>query len=166
MLGPAFSDRLAEAESTRARLDRLDPEGLALTDAAIELAKDNFGLAVERLARSLDIGLEEGKSPFFEDLLRLLRLSEARGYGERLVEWFKASGNAERYAPVFAAFVAYVRGERFLLDVNPEVRAPARKLFDLLSAARRYAAAGRTAEPPRKVRARPRKKSRARARGG
>ena len=51
-----------------------------------------------------------------------------------LSNWFEASSFDIKYAPVHAAFVAYVRGERFLRDVNPEVRRPAQDFYDKLSA--------------------------------
>ena len=68
-----------------------------------------------------------------------MRLAERHGHGEKLIAWFETSGNAERYAPAYNAFVAFVRGERFLLDVNPEVRTSAQQLFDKLAAPRRHA---------------------------
>jgi hypothetical protein len=67
--------------------------------------------------------------------------------------WFEASGFDIKYAPVHAAFVAYVRGERFLRDVNPEVRRPAQAFYDKLSAPRRHAR-GETADKPKRGRKR------------
>jgi hypothetical protein len=96
--------------------------------------------------------LEADGSPFFEDLLRLLRLAAARGFGERLLEWFKESGNADRYAPVYGALVAKVRGEQYLRDLNPEVRRFAEKFYDFLSRPKKE-------EPPAK---KPRRSTRSR----
>lgn len=126
-------DRATEAEPLIAELSSLAPEGRALLDAGREIAADNFGSGVAYLGKALDTQLEDGKSPFFEDLLRLLRLAAARGFGERLLDWFKESGNADRYAPVYGAFVAKVRGEQYLRDLNPEVRRFAEKFYDFLS---------------------------------
>ena len=67
--------------------------------------------------------------------------------------WFEAGGFDIKYAPVHAAFVAYVRGERFLRDVNPEVRRPAQDFYDKLSAPRRHAG-GEPAGKPKRVRKR------------
>lgn len=131
------------AQEERAALGDGDAAALALIDAGIAFAADNFGVATGHLDAALADGLEEdGADPFgtFDDLLRVLRLAEMRGYGEKLIGWFGDSGHADRYAPVFAAFVALVRGERFLLDVNPEVRRPAQQIFERLSAPRRHAA--------------------------
>ncbi|CAO3460206.1 hypothetical protein [Azospirillum argentinense] len=135
-----MTGRIAEAEELRARLSGLAPAGLALLDAAFALAADNFGSAMERLDTALAAGLEsEDGASFFDDLLRLLRLAEARGYGEKLIGWFETSGNADRYAPVHAALVAFIRGEVLLLDVNPEVRRPAQDIYNRLTAPRRAA---------------------------
>jgi tetratricopeptide (TPR) repeat protein len=128
--------RAAEARTLRTKLDNLPFVGLALLDAGIELAGDNFGSAVEHLGKALEGALNQAEADFFDDLLRFLRLAEARGYGERLIAWFEATANADKYAPVHAAFVAYVRGERLLLDVSPEVRRPARDIFNRLTAQR------------------------------
>ena len=123
----------------------LTPSRHSLLDAGLKLAKDNFGSATEPLGEALTLGLETPDVDFFDDLLRLLRLAEARGHGERLIGWFEASGFDIKYAPVHAAFVAYVRGERFLRDVNPEVRRPAHGFYDKLSAPRRHAGGGEPA---------------------
>jgi tetratricopeptide (TPR) repeat protein len=134
-----MTDRADEARTLRAKTNDLGSVGTALLDAGLELASDNFGSSVEHVGKALNAGLNAIEAGFFDDLLRFLRLAEARGYGDRLVAWFESSGNADKYAPIHAAFVAYVRGERFLLDVNPEVRRPARDIFVKLTAPRRNA---------------------------
>ena len=149
--------RPAEARAYRAELTDLAPIGLALLDAGIALATDNFGAAVDHLGVALDDDLRPESSNFFDDLLRFLRLVHSAGYGEKLIAWFETSGNADRYAPIHAAFIAYVRGERFLLDVNPEVRRPARMLFDRLDRPRKHAEGGDPApvrKPARRARRR------------
>ncbi len=155
-----LTGRLAEAVPLRAGLGELDPLGLNLLDAGIALAGDNFGAAMEFLARALDIGFEGDGHGFFDDLLRFLRLAEMRGYGDKLLGWFADSGWAERLAPVQAAFRAYVLGERFLNDVSPEVRGPARAIYDRLDAPRRRQAerAAVPAKPEPKRRGRPKKR--------
>ena len=125
--------RATEADPLIAGLTKRYPAARELLDAGREFAADNFGLGVKHLAEALDLQLEAGVSPSFEDLLRLLRLAVARGHGERLIAWFEESGNADRYAPVHGALVAKVRGEQFLRDLNPEVRKIAEKLYAFLS---------------------------------
>jgi tetratricopeptide (TPR) repeat protein len=155
------TERRAEATDLRAKLDGLAPVGRALLDAALELTADNFGTAMQHLGGALADDVVALNSTFFDDLLRLLRVAVAHGDGEKLIAWFEESGHAERQAPVYAALVAFVRGERFLRDVNPEVRGPARKIFDWLTSQRRYQE--RTPEPPtpKRRRGRPSKRRQA-----
>ncbi|WP_298367862.1 hypothetical protein [Azospirillum sp.] len=152
-----LTGRTAEAQALRASLEALPPSGLALLDAAIELAQDNFGTATAHLTAALDGGLEHGTMDFSDDLERLLRLADQTGYGERLLGWFEASGAADRVAPVYAAFKAYVRGEAMLLDVNPEVGRPARVIYDRLDAPRRRQRPAAPPSKPKRPRGRPRK---------
>ncbi len=150
------SDRSAEAVTVRALLDGLHPVGLALLDAAFELLADNFGAATRHLDAALAGDQQQLNSTFSDDLLRLLRIAETRGFGEKLIAWFVESGQAEQRAPIYASFVAYVRGERFLLDFSPEVRKPAERIFRLLSSRRKDKQAEtpapkrRRGRPPRK----------------
>ena len=133
--------RTEDAREQRAALGDLEPVGAALLDAGLALLNDNFGTASEHLAAALLGDLKTGDADFTDDLYRLLRIAEARGFGKNLIEWFKTSGHAERWAPVYAAFVAYVRGERYLNDVNPETRGAAKTIYEWLSA-------GRPEDPP------------------
>lgn len=159
--GPLYADALDAAAGNGG------PAGLAeeaapfaapssphVLDAARELAEDNFGAAARHLGAALDAG---GSSPSrIDDLLYLLDLFEARGYGERLIAWFGQTGCSDRHAPVHAALVARVRGERMLLDVSPEVRRPAAHLHARLAARRDDAAPA--SPPPGRRRGRPRKR--------
>ena len=129
-----MTGHLVQAKARRAGLMDLSAAGLALLDAALALADDNFGLAIDRLGSAL---ADEVPRDFFDDLLRFLRLAETRGYGEKVIGWMETSGASERLTPVYAAFIAFVRGERCLLDVNPEIRHPARDIFARLTAPRR-----------------------------
>ena len=153
-----FTERLDEARAFHARLKSVEPVDLTILDAGLALASDNFGSAAIGLGSALAAAYGKTTFFFFDDIACFLRLAEARGYGEKLIEWFGTSGNADRYAPVHAAFVAHVRGKRFLLDVNPEVRRPARLLFDRLSAPRRNApGAVKPDEKKPKLRGRPKR---------
>jgi tetratricopeptide (TPR) repeat protein len=110
----------------------LPEPGPSLLRAGLALANANFGSGMEHLTHALALQLTEEGTPFFEDLLRLIRLAVARGFGERLIGWFEETGNSEVYAPVFAALIAHSRGVRFLRDVNPETRTIAKRFFDFL----------------------------------
>ncbi|TMJ16184.1 MAG: hypothetical protein E6G94_04705 [Alphaproteobacteria bacterium] len=136
----------------------------ALLDAGLALASDDPGVAAGHLVAALGDDPAEAVSEYVRDLERLLRLAEQRGHGERLIAWFEESGLADRLAPVHAAFVAYVRGERTLLDVNPEVRRPAQILYDRLDAPRQYRRGkARGQAPAKRGRGRPPKEGRGRA---
>jgi tetratricopeptide (TPR) repeat protein len=127
-----------EAELVLTQSNDIEQAGRDLARAGLQFIQDNLGSGTVALGSVLDQGLEEGGSIHFEDLLWLLRIAADRGHGERLIEWFNESGHGDRYLPIFAAFVAYVRGEQFLLDINPEARKTAQTFYDRLSAPRRY----------------------------
>jgi hypothetical protein len=153
-----LNGRPAEAAQARAELEGVPTPQRALLDAGRALASDDFGVATGHLAAALGDDPAAAASEHERDLERLLRLAERRGHGERLIDWFEESGFAERLAPVYAAFVAYVRGERTLLDVNPEVRRPAQILYDRLDAPRQYRRSkAPSAAPVKRGRGRPRK---------
>lgn len=122
----------------RSQIAELPTVGLAFIDAAIALSVENIGDALANLEIALTGDLEAGTWDFQDDQLRFLRFAVAHGYGDRLIEWFDLSGFADKIAPLFAAFKAYVRGERTLLDFNPEVRQPAKQILRRLTAAERY----------------------------
>jgi tetratricopeptide (TPR) repeat protein len=130
--------RVLDAEAARTELDELPLYGRLLLDSALEISKDNFGTGSELLAAALGGDLDQGTMDFSDDLERLLRLAERKGHGDRLLAWLEESGYSDRVAPVYAAFKAFVRGEKALLDVNPEVRQPARIIYDRLDAPRRH----------------------------
>jgi hypothetical protein len=151
-----LAGRPAEAAQAQAEQDDMPAPQRTLLDAGLALASDDFGVATRHLAEALGHDPAAAASEHSRELERLLRLAERRGHGERLIAWFEESGFADRLAPVYAAFVAYVRGERTLLDVNPEVRRPARILYDRLDAPRQYRRSHAPA-PAKRARGRPRK---------
>lgn len=71
-------------------------------------------------------------------LYLLLREVHRRGFGSVTLDWFDSSGVGDRHWPVRAAFDAYVNGSAKLMDVNPEVRSAAQKIYSLLTAPQRY----------------------------
>lgn len=129
-------DRYGEAESLFETLvERLpSPEG-GLLRAFRALALDNFGEATQALA----VALAENSAVLFTScgVLRALRLAAARGYGDKLLAWLDEQGYADHYWPLRVAFDAYLHGEGKLMDVNPEVRGAAKRIYDWLDSARR-----------------------------
>jgi tetratricopeptide (TPR) repeat protein len=154
-----MANRVPEAIDLRASLGDLPAYGLALLGAAIKLAEDNFGSATDDLASALGGELDRGEMDFSDDLNRLLRLAERKGYGERLIAWFEKTGFADRVAPIYVAFKAYVRNEKLLLDVNPELRRPAQTIYDRLDAPRRHGSKVVTKKDLARRRREPRRKS-------
>jgi tetratricopeptide (TPR) repeat protein len=128
--------RQGEASDLMGQLETISGGGRALMQAGLDLCADNLGASLNHLKSALDQGLDD-EFDFNEDLLWYLRIAAERGYGERMIDWFVTSGNADRYAPVYGAFVAHVRGERFLLDLNPEVRGVAQGFYAKLSAGKK-----------------------------
>ena len=100
------------------------------------MALDNFGEAHQ----ALTVALAENSAALFtasQLFLRVLRLATARGYGDKLLTWLDEQGYADHYWPLRVAFDAYLHGEGKLMDVNPEVRGAAKRIYDWLDSARR-----------------------------
>ncbi|KAA0122066.1 hypothetical protein CIW48_20200 [Methylobacterium sp. P1-11] len=136
-----LAGRSAEAHCVLDDLKDLPESGFELLKAAIEFAGDNLGSATSHLKKALDRGLDLVEVSFEDDLERLLRLAQNKGHGEHLLTWFEQSDYADKLAPLYVAFRAYVRGAALLRDVNPEVRHPAQMIYDRLDAPRRHTAA-------------------------
>jgi tetratricopeptide (TPR) repeat protein len=130
-------ERYEEAESLFETLvGRLPSRGAGLLCGFRALALDNFGEATQALAVALG-GNQRALFMHYDDLLRVLRLAAARGYGDKLLAWLDEQGHADRYWPLRVAFNAYLHGEAKLMDVNPEVRGAAKRIYDWLDSARR-----------------------------
>ncbi len=151
-------ERYGEAESLFDNLvERLPSPDAILLRAFRALAMDNFGEATQALAMAL-----AGNSAALlmnYGVLRVLRLAAARGYGDKLLVWLDEQGYADHYWPLRVAFDAYLHGEAKLMDVNPEVRGAAKRIYDWLDSARRAQAAmseesGKASPPKRKKGAR------------
>ncbi len=129
-------NRVGNAIELRKNLTELPEPGLSLIDAGLQLAQHNFGFATEYLAIALNQGFDGGGINFADDFERFLRLAFRTDFGEQLIKWFETTGFADKLAPIYVALKAYVRGERALLDANPETQGPARIIYDRLVARR------------------------------
>ncbi|HRD67088.1 MAG TPA: tetratricopeptide repeat protein [Candidatus Competibacter sp.] len=141
-------DRYRDAEPLFETLvDRFSEHGASLLRAFRALALDNFGEATQTLA----VALAENSAALFTScgVLRVLRLAAARGYGDKLLAWLDEQGYADHYWPLRVAFDAYLHGEAKLMDVNPEVRGAAKRIYDWLASARRAQSAttGESSKP-------------------
>lgn len=146
--------RQAEAEPIlQALLPSLPDYAASLLNALRAIAQDQFGSACAALGEALAGEHPALFSPHQDDLLRVLRLAAQRDYGDKLLAWMDEKNLSDRYWPLRAAYDAYLHGEQKLLDVNPEVRGAAKKIFDWLDAPRRHAAGADKAAKP-KARAR------------
>jgi len=139
----------------RALEARLPSAKAELRRASQALAMDNFGETKRILEALIGEDKETEWNPASRDLLRLprlLRLAAARGYGDKLLTWFDEQGHADRYWPLRVAFDAYLHGAAKLMDVNPEVRGAAKRIYDWLARARRIqtAATEESGKPPPK----------------
>jgi len=67
------------------------------------------------------------------DLQRLLWFVIAHKRGDRLREWMIAEAYPLRQAPLYHAVVAAIEGEDHLLQINPETRAPASRIYQGLA---------------------------------
>jgi tetratricopeptide (TPR) repeat protein len=130
-------ERYAEAESLFETLvDRLPSRSAGLLRAFRALALDNFGETIQ----ALTVALAENSESLFTTnhiFLRVLRLAAERGYGEKILAWLDEQGYADHYWPLRVAFDAYLHGEAKLMDVNPEVRGAAKRIYDWLDSVRR-----------------------------
>ena len=127
--------RKGEAAPIRAELTGTHPAGLEILDSGLALADDNFGKASEHLARIFEPKLASQDIDFTTGLYRFLRIAHSLGYGEKLLDWFEETGHDKRTAPIYVAFLAYIRGERYMNDFNPEVRGAAKQIYEWLMGA-------------------------------
>ncbi|MDD5387757.1 MAG: tetratricopeptide repeat protein [Gallionellaceae bacterium] len=126
-------------------LPRLPAYAAGLLTAFRALIQDNFGAAITALKAALETDHPALFTTHHDDVLRVLRLAAQRSYGDKLLAWLDEQGLSDRHWPLRAAFDAYLHGEEKLLDVNPEVRGAAKRIYDWLDAPRRHAA--KSAEP-------------------
>lgn len=154
----AQPERYGEAEPLfKMVVDRLPSSGAGLLRAFRALALDNFGEATQALAVALAGNQMELLMNYGAP--RVLRLATARGYGDKLLAWLDEQGYSDQYWPLRMAFDAYLHGEAKLMDVNPEVRGAAKRIYYWLDSARRAQPAtteesGKAPPPKRKKGAR------------
>lgn len=135
--------RHAEAEAAFEDIvSRHPPHGAGLLSAIRALARDNFGDASDLLKVVFSSDVRSVFDDYQGFVLLILRLAARRGMGDKLLAWLDDQGLSDRYWPLRAAFDAYLHGEEHLLDVNPEVRGAAKRIYDLLDAPRRVTEAG------------------------
>jgi Flp pilus assembly protein TadD len=116
------------------------PEGGAnLLRALRALVRDDLPAAADGLAAALTDPDGEALTLYQGFVLLILREAARRGQGEALLAALRERGVADTHWPLVAAYNAYVHGEGRLMDVNPEVRGAARRIYQWLDAPRRVA---------------------------
>ena len=104
----------SKANQELGQIDGIPVQGRELIYSALAFSVENFGEATEHLYKALSEKLVEDGFDFTDDLERLLRLVIAKDFGERLIKWFEMTRFSERYAPIFIAFIAAIRGEQMV----------------------------------------------------
>jgi tetratricopeptide (TPR) repeat protein/DNA-binding transcriptional ArsR family regulator len=101
------------------------------------------------IGRAVESGDAAIWTNYMDDLQRLLWFVIAHKRGDRLREWMIAEDYPLRHAPLYHAVVAAIEGEDHLLQINPETRGPAMRIFQGLSR-RLQMYAIRSKKPPRR----------------
>lgn len=113
--------------------------GVGLLLAIRALTRNDFG----ETAKALEMVMENDHPDIFDEyqgfFILALRLAAKQGFGDKLLFWLDEQGMTDRYWPLRVAFDAYLHGEAKLMDVNPEVRGAAKRIFKWLDAPRRHA---------------------------
>lgn len=120
-------------------LEKHPPHGRALIKLLIALRSDlSFDLAsfLNEIFSEYDEDLFDTYKGF---ILLLLRELHRKNHGTFALTWFDDSGTTDQQWPLKVAYDAYVNGKEKLMDVNPEVRTAAEKIYALLTAPARYA---------------------------
>lgn len=113
------------------------PDTRALHEALFAAYDDNWGLAGKALSAAMTacgfVLSPLTRDDWFRTSAVLLNL----GFGEKLVELLETQGAGIKMLPWFAAVRAHARGDRrYLLNMAPEVRTPAERIFDAIEGIR------------------------------
>jgi Flp pilus assembly protein TadD len=111
----------------------LDECGKQLLEVARLLAEDSLGLAWSAFDSALTLGGDALWDGYGSCLKYILRYVHHHGYGAKIQSWMEAADYPARYAPLYWAFWALREGEAILLNVNPEVRRTAEKIYQGLA---------------------------------
>jgi len=103
--------------------------GQRLLDAMQALATADLGSAWATFDSALATNDKEVWVSYIDDLQRVLCYTVSLGYGPKFKEWMEAAGYPDRYAPLYWAYRALLEGGEILLNVNPEVRRTAERIY-------------------------------------
>ncbi|MCC6232457.1 MAG: hypothetical protein IT580_07420, partial [Verrucomicrobiales bacterium] len=149
-LGDRTSARFHAEKALAGAKGILSPAGQALLKALpvwSDAEAIDWSAVFGGIGQAVECGDSRIWTVFLDDLQRLLWFVVAQGAGEAFCEWMEAADYPQTQAPLYHAFVAAFRGEDHLLRINPEVRAPAERIFAGL--ARRLKLYGSSRKPKR-----------------
>jgi len=101
----------------------------SILDVAQYLTEEQPGPAFEALDAALASADGKLLSWHLHYLQRLLRFAISQGYGPKFLEFMQAAGYPDRYAPLYWAFLSTLEGKDILLNVNPEARRTAERIY-------------------------------------
>jgi tetratricopeptide (TPR) repeat protein len=115
-----------------AAVNGMSASGKFLLEAVSEataLPAWNWPLVFTAIGKAVTSGDNTLWTDHADDLERLLWHILNKGKGADFKQWMEAAGYPTQYAPLYHAFVAGLEGEDHLLQINPETREPASKIY-------------------------------------
>lgn len=116
--------------------DQISRAGKYLLNA-LPKTDDTNEIKFERMWRQIDLAVNcedsELWTTYLDDLQRLLWYVIVNGQGAWFKEKMEAAQYPVQFAPLYVAFKAALEGEDVLLQINPETRQPAQRIYDGLA---------------------------------
>jgi tetratricopeptide (TPR) repeat protein len=113
--------------------DRISRAGKHLLNA-LPNADETNEITFERMWCQIDLAVNcedsELWTTYLDDLQRLLWYVIVNGQGAWFKEKMEAAQYPVQFAPLYVAFKAALEGEDVLLQINPETRLPAQRIYD------------------------------------
>jgi tetratricopeptide (TPR) repeat protein/predicted ArsR family transcriptional regulator len=103
--------------------------GRSLLDAMQALVAENQTLALQAFNTAIGLMGEKDWANYGDDVQRILRYIAAQDQGPAFSSWMEQAAYPDRYAPLYWAFRALLEGEDILLNVSPEVRRTAERIY-------------------------------------
>jgi len=100
-----------------------------LLDTAQFLVEDQPGPAFKAFDDALTEEDDDFWQYYIKHVQRILRYAISQGYGPKFLEFMQEAGYPDRYAPLYWAFLAALEGKDILLNVNPEARRTAERIY-------------------------------------
>jgi tetratricopeptide (TPR) repeat protein len=100
-----------------------------LLDTARFLVEDQPGPAFIAFDEALTEADDSFWHHYIKPVQRILCYAIFQSYGPKFLEFMQAAGYPDRYAPLYWAFLAALQGKDILLNVNPEARRTAERIY-------------------------------------